>query len=183
MMQLRMYRAHPRLLLELQVSGNLKCRNNATPKLVKKQKLIWIIETLKVPFLKSNLKGVISRDIFEQKRKTEQLETTEIHYFTRSSIYKSKCQREAQFISALLEEIAVIRKCEWAEVGLPVELLGRVEFLAQPDIKMFCSPTLVAHEKSQQAEAAFPFALFRTSVLTANIPSELPDKTHDCYLQ
>lgn len=37
-------------------------------------------------------------------------------------IYKSKCQREAQFISALLEECAVIRKCEWVEVGLPVEL-------------------------------------------------------------
>ena len=53
-----MYRAHPRLLLELQVSGNLKCRNNTTSKLVKKQKLIWIIETLKVPFLKSNLKGL-----------------------------------------------------------------------------------------------------------------------------
>lgn len=47
-------------------------------------------------------------------------------------------------------------------------------------LSVFCSPTLVAHEKAQQAEAAFPLALFRTSVLTANIPSELPAKTQDC---
>lgn len=42
--------------------------------------------------------------------------------FHATFIYKPKCQREAQFISAWLEQSAVIRKCEWVGVGLPVEL-------------------------------------------------------------
>lgn len=37
-------------------------------------------------------------------------------------IFKSKCSREAQSMSVLLKPRAVMRKCEWAEVGRPAEL-------------------------------------------------------------
>lgn len=42
--------------------------------------------------------------------------------FHANFIFKSECQREAQVMSALLKSRAVMRKCEWAEVGRPAGL-------------------------------------------------------------